>query len=285
MFEDLDGDVGLKTRYARPDVDWVSRMDSDDPIEKLVRYWRSKIDVKVDKNSGTVSVAVRAFTPEDALAIAQDIADRSERLANELSERARHDALSQAKEELAQAERSMLGTINALRQTRNEQGILDATKTAEALTKVIADLRGKLLFLEGEYKVQSASVAPSAPQMKILASRVANLKDQIAGLEQRIAGGVGHTTLADMQEALERRGLEAKLAEQQYAMAVAKFEQARLDQAAKQIYLMAYVSPRLAEDALYPKRLLTLCIILLSGLALWGSGVGVAVMIRDHMAV
>jgi capsular polysaccharide transport system permease protein len=48
---------------------------------------------------------------------------------------------------------------------------------------------------------------------------------------------------------------------------------------------MTYVSPRLAEDALYPKRTLIICLVLLSGLALWGGGVGVAAMVRDHMAV
>jgi capsular polysaccharide transport system permease protein len=193
--------------------------------------------------------------------------------------------LRQAEEELTRAERTMLATIDAMRQTRNEQGILDATKTADAVTKVIGELRSKLLALESEYEVQGTSVSPSAPQMKVLARRIGNLKEQIAGLEQRIAGGSGPATLADTQSALERRTLEAKVAEQQYATAVAKFEQARLDQAAKQVYLMAYVSPRLAEDALYPRRLLTFCLVMLSGLTLWGSGVGVAAAVRDHMAV
>jgi capsular polysaccharide transport system permease protein len=203
MIEDIGNDIGLKSRYARSDVDWISRMNEADPIEDLVRYWRWKVDTKVDKNSGTVAVTVRAFTPEDALVIARGVADRSERLANELSERSRHDALRQAEQELTRAEHNMQATIDAMRKTRNEQGILDATKTAEGLTKIVGELRGKLLELEGSYEVQGASVSPSAPQMKILASRIANLKEQIAGLERRIAGNTGPATLADTQGALE----------------------------------------------------------------------------------
>src|SRR5689334_24397098 len=46
-----------------------------------------------DVTNGTVTVNVRAFTPEDALSLAQAILSSSERLVNELSERARRDTL------------------------------------------------------------------------------------------------------------------------------------------------------------------------------------------------
>jgi len=45
------------------------------------------------------------------------------------------------------------------------------------------------------------------------------------------------------------------------------------------------VPPRLAEDALYPRRLLVWAIVTAAGLALWGVGVGLALLIRDHIAV
>jgi capsular polysaccharide transport system permease protein len=285
MFEALEKEIGLKARYGRADADFFSRMDDDDPIEDAVKYWRSKVNVKVDRNSGVVTVTVQAFTPEDALLIAQAIGERSEHLVNELSERSRKDSLMQAQEEMARAESGMQVTIENMRQTRNEQGILDATKAAEAITKVAGELRGKLMLLEGDYIVQAASVSPSAPQMKIMASQIQNLKQQIAVLEQRIAGTSGQRTLTDTQGLLERREMERRVAEQQYVFAVAKFEQARLEEATKQVYLTIFVPPRLAEDALYPKRLLICSIVVAAALALWGCGVGIAILIRDHLAI
>lgn len=286
MVEDLDADIGLRKLYLRPEIDWLSRLGSGDPIEDIVRYWKWKVDVKVDKNSSVVTVTVKAFTAEDALTIARAVAERSERLVNEMSERARDDAVRQAQDELARAEAKMRLAIEAMRLTRNERGVLDATKVAEATTKVIGELLEKLLALEGEYEVQrGAHVSPSAPQMKVLDRRIAALKEQIFALEKRIAGASGSSSLSDVQGALERHALETKVAEQQYALAVAKLEQARLDQATKQVYLMTFVPPRIAEDALYPKRVLTISLVFLAGVALWGCGTGFAVLVRDHMAV
>jgi capsular polysaccharide transport system permease protein len=286
MVEDLDADIGLRKLYLRPEIDWLSRPGSSDPIEDIVRYWKWKVDVKVDKNSSVVTVTVKAFTPEDALTIARAVAERSEKLVNEMSERAREDAVRQAQDELARAETKMRLAIEAMRLTRNERGVLDATKVAEATTKVIGELLEKLLALEGEYEVQrGAHVSPSAPQMKVLERRIAGLKEQIFALEKRIAGASGSSSLSDVQGTLERHALETKVAEQQYALAVAKLEQARLDQATKQVYLMTFVPPRIAEDALYPRRLLTISLVLLAGVALWGCGTGFAVLVRDHMAV
>lgn len=285
LFEELDGEVTLRQRYALPGADFLSRMDDRDPIEDLVRYWRSKVDVKVDKNSGVVTVTVKAFTAEDALTIAQAIVERSERLANELSERARRDAVRQSEGELKRAESGLQASIEDMRQTRNQQGVLDATTTAEAITKVITELRGRLLLLESEYDVQKPTVSATAPQMKVLTSQIDTLRRQIASLEQRIAGTQGSATLTDTQGQLERRAIERKVAEQQYAMAVAEFERARLEQASKQVYLVIFVPPRLAEDALYPRRLLIWSLIVAAGIAIWGCSVGIAVLVRDHMAV
>jgi len=285
LFEELDGELDLRMRYGRSDVDYFSRLDVTDPIEDLVLYWRSKIHVKIDKNSGVVTVTVRAFSPEDALSIAKAIGEHSELLVNELLERSQKDALAQAERDLQRAEQAMQATIESTRQTRNSQGVLDAIKAAEAITKIVGELRGKLLALEAEYKVQSASVSTSAPQMKLLASRMENLRQQIASLERRIASSGGQTTLTDSQSQLEREEIDRKVAQQQYALATVKFEQARFDQATKHVYLMIFVPPRLAEDALYPKRVLIICIVLAVGLLVWGIGVGVAVLIRDHVAV
>jgi len=285
LFEELDGELGLKRRYALPGADFLSRLDERDPIEDLVRYWRSKVDVKIDKNSGVVTVTARAFAADDALVIAQAIVARSEHLANELSERARRDAVRQSEGELQRAERGLQISIEDMRQTRNSQGVLDATKTAEAITKVITELRGRLLLLEGDYELQKPTVSVTAPQMKVLTSQIETLRRQIAALEQRIAGTQGPATLTDSQGQLERRAIERKIAEQQYALAVAEFERARLEQASKQVYLMVFVPPRLAEDALYPKRLLIWSLIVAAGIAIWGCSVGTAVLVRDHMAV
>jgi capsular polysaccharide transport system permease protein len=285
LVEDLETDIGFRRRFTGASIDWVSRLKPWDRIEDVVRYWQWQVDTKIDKNSGVVTIRVRAFSPSDALEIAEALRLRSEALVNALSERARQDTVQRSQQELEQASDSLRLGLKSASQLRNEKGVLDAAKSAEVLSKVIGELRGHLLALEGNYAIQRGSLSSSSPTMTMLSAQITNLREQIATLEGRIASPNHRETLADAQADLDRSSLEVKLAEQRYALAVARFEQARLDAKSKQVYLMTFIAPRLAEDALYPKRWLMMGLVLAGALFVWGSIVGLSVLVRDHIAV
>lgn len=119
--------------------------------------------------------------------------------------------------------------------------------------------------------------------MTTLAAQIAIAKDQVAALDRRIAGAVESGTLAGAQAELERHNLEVKLAEQRYAVALVRFEQARIEAKTKQVYLLTFISPRLAEEATYPKRLLMFGLIAGASLVIWGAFMGLGVLIKDHV--
>lgn len=284
MFDELDRTIGLRDRYARPAADFVARLDLSDPIEDMVRYWRWMVDVKIDMNSGIMTLKVKAFTREDALAIADQVVKLSERLVNELSERARRDALKDASEQLERSEQNLKAALAQVRDTRNAEGVLDASRSAEALTKLMSEARSRLLTLQQDYQVTNRTVAATAPHMKILHSRIETLQGQLKELERRIASTDKPTTLSASQEQLDRVALKLRVAEDQYGLAASKYELARLRVQSQQSYLVTFVPPRLADDALYPKRVLLSALILAASLALWGAGVGIAVLARNNMA-
>lgn len=285
MFEELDRRLDLRKAYGRGDIDFLYRLSPNKPIEDVVSYWQNRVDVRVDHNSGIVTVTVRAFTANDSLAIARAIVDLSERLVNELSERARQDALRYAKDELGASVGTLQNSIEQLRNTRNSEGVLDAQKAAEAATGVIAILRTQLLGLRGEYDVGRRTLTADAPQMKLLESRIRILEKQIKEEEVKIGGAGRSTTLSDAQSRLEKGTIEQHVAEQQFAAAAIRFQRARLDADAQQMYVVTFVPPRLAQDALYPRRIVSWLIVMAGGLALWGLLTGVGVLVRNHIAI
>lgn len=284
LVEDLEGDIGLKRRFTPIGFDYFARLKPTASIEDIVLYWQSRVETKIDKNSSVVTVMVKAFTPQDALDIAQAIRSRSERLVNELSDRARQDTVRQAQQELDAARENVQSSLSAASRIRNEKGVIDASKSAEMLSKVASELRTHLLSLEANYELQRQNLSPGSPTMTTLAAQIAIAKDQVATLDRRIAGAVESGTLAGAQAELERHNLEVKLAEQRYAVALVRFEQARIEAKTKQVYLLTFISPRLAEEATYPKRLLMFGLIAGASLAIWGAVMGLGVLIKDHVA-
>jgi capsular polysaccharide transport system permease protein len=285
LLEDLDRNLDLRRLYSRPETDYFSRLDAEEPMEDLVRYWRRHVDTSIDSNSGIVTLTVRAFSPADALQIANAIVDRSEKLVNELSERSRRNVLKLAQDRLTRAEEQLKASMAEMRSIRNAEGLIDAGKTAEVLTKITGDLRLQLIKAEQENETLQRLLSPDAPQLRILKERIANMREQIRSLEgEMTTKEASPSTLSGSMERFDRGTLDRKIAEQQYVAAAATFEQARLNVETQQVYLVTFLRPTLAQEALYPKRLWMWLAFSGGGFALWGAGIGMAVAVRNHVA-
>lgn len=259
LVEELDRQIGLRGVFSRDGIDWISRFDSDDPIEDLVKYWRSHIKTSIEAPSGIVTVQISAFSPQEALRIADATVELSERLVNELSMRARKDAVTEAEAELARAEQRLSHARSAQRDLRNEQATLDPRRTAEGIGKLISELRLEKIHLEQEVAAaERGNVGERAPQIQIMRTRVDVIGEQIAGLEQGVTSqnaGQGDT-IAGKITRFDELELERQIAEKQYTLAAAALERARINAEGKKVYLATFVHPVLPVDSTYPKRFL-----------------------------
>src|SRR5947208_13681380 len=103
VIDQLDAALDSNRMFSPPEADWWSRLPRPTSIEGLVQYWRGQVDPFYDHANGTVVVRVRAFTPAEALQLAQAIVAASEQLVNDLSTRARHDALRNGESDVTHA--------------------------------------------------------------------------------------------------------------------------------------------------------------------------------------
>ena len=104
LVDKLDQRVGLRKIYSRPEVDYLSRFDNTLSVEEFVEYWRSMLKATFDVTSQVVAVDVRAFTAEDAKNVATALLELSEELINEISARARADAVRSSHQEVKRME-------------------------------------------------------------------------------------------------------------------------------------------------------------------------------------
>jgi capsular polysaccharide transport system permease protein len=286
MVEALGKNLDLRKIYSSDNVDYFSRFDRTDSIEDLEKYWRKRVDTKIETLSGIVSVDVRAFTPNDSLALGSRILELSESLVNDMSTRSRRDALTQAQKELSRAEERLQSATAAMRDARDTEGVLDAGAAGEALNKVVATLRLELSHLEQDVASQGGGVRDS-PQIRVLQSRIASVRAQIADYSGQVAGldaRGSNGSMADRMGLLSQKQMELDLARQQYAQWSAIYENARVDLETQHAYLVTSLRPTLAQKSTYPRRWWEWSIVVFPCLLGWAILAAIAFLVRDNMA-
>jgi capsular polysaccharide transport system permease protein len=284
MVEALDSRINLRQIFSHGHADYLSRFDATEPVEDLEKYWRKRVDVKIETLSGIIDVNTRAFTPEESLAIGEQVLALSEVLVNDLSTRSRQDALRESRAELTRAETQLQVATAAMRDARNTEGVLDAKSAAESLDKVIAALRLQKAQLEQDLATQSNG--PDSPSVRVIEARIAAVAKQIDAYSRQIASvqSVGGGSMADRLGQLSRWQIELDLARQQYAQAAAVFQNARVNLETQQAYLVASLRPTLAQDSTYPRRWWEWSIVVFPSFILWAVFAAIAFLVRDNMA-
>ncbi len=285
--EKLETSVGLRRLYSGEDADALARFNPAKPVEKLVSYWRRMSDVSIIMPAGIVDFKVRAFAPEDARAIGASVLTLSEQLINDLNARMNADAVKDAEQELQRTAERLAAARGALERARNDQGVLDAVKQADALNKLVTELRGQLARMQQEYDAELHSVLASAPQMRTLKARIEAAEAQIAELEAKLTASdpaEASRTISNSMTRFAELDLERQIAERLYAGAAASLELAKLTAEHKLMYLNTFVEPVAPQEPRYPKRILYTAAVMSGSLAAWGALVGGVAVARNYMA-
>ena len=286
--EKLDAALDLKGIYSGEDIDFWARFNPKKPIEKLVSYWKDMTESSIIMPGGIVRFRVRAFTSEDAQRLGEKVIVISEELINELNQRMLADSVKSAEQELGRTEDRLLAARIALEKARNDEGVLDAEKSAEALNKLLTELRLLLAKMQQEYEAQLHAVSEKAPQMVTLKARIEAAQGQIALLEAKLTSTYSVSPegqpLSNSMTKFAELDLERQIAEHLYAGAATSLEVARLAAEHKMMYLNTFVRPVAPQEARYPRRILDSFGVALGALAVWAVLLGGVALARNHMA-
>jgi capsular polysaccharide transport system permease protein len=284
IIEDLGGKQPVHDLYSRPTIDWFSRLPSNEPLEKVWDYWRTKVGAVIDTQSGVLTLRVRAFTPQEAHALAQKIVERSEGLVNEISERSRKDALDRAEAEVQLSLQRLAKIRAALLEFRNQSSTIDPASSAASLSETLTLLMREKLALENNRASLRGMMNEDAPTVRFLSTQIASIERQIESIQAKLTSPGSKTPAISGQLAdYEDLQLQSMFAEKVFTISQAGFEKARAEQDKQQLYLVTVVRPSVPEEATYPRPFTGTAIVFALCLVIWSMISLVIASIGDHI--
>lgn len=282
MIEAVDAKLNLREMFNKPDGDYVFSLGEEQTIEKLIDYWKRMVRVSLDGSTGVLEIETRAFTPQDATAIAQEIIRLSSNLVDDLSRIAREDVLKFTLFDLRQAEERLKEQRRKIREFRLEYQIIDPEADVESQVGVISALQASLATALVQYETILSSSDEGDPRLRNLERELTAIRKQIAKERQAVSGAVGEYSLSDVIGRYEELLVDREFSENAYTAALAAEEQARMEARRKNRYVAVHIPATLAEEAIYPQREILSFLVFACLLAFWGVMVLVYYNIRDR---
>ena len=233
-------------------------------FEALYRAYGHFVSVEIDTASGVSTLAVKATGRRTRSCSRDALLSYSEQLINELNERARRDALGTVPARGRQhraADRADPGRADRLSRSSRRCSIRRARRPAP-LELVGADERGS----RPTRRAQLGEVlknSPNSPQIPLVRTRIASLDKLIA--EERAKVTRRHQFGGRRARAnTSGSTLQRQLAEKALASAFTSLEAARLEAQRQQLYLETIAQPNLADYPLYPKRIVSFVMVVVT---------------------
>ncbi len=251
---DLGKSINLREIYGSDRVDMLFRYPS--PLfgkeeEEFYRYLMWRLNVTTNQTTGMSTLRVEAPTPEAAHRIGNAMLDLAERKINELNERIRTDAISNAQAQLERSEQRVVQAQANVTAFRNRELLVDARQSSMIFVGVIAQLNSERTRLETELKELLAN-SPNSPF-------TANLQARLQAVEQQIIAERARVSDPNARIALNLAEYENLVTELEFARAAQKaalgdLEKARAEARRQQLYLLRIVPPNLPDYAIHPQR-------------------------------
>lgn len=283
VIQDIAERVDIRAVYQHPVADVWERLKNNASSEDLLDYWNKRVEASVDGPSGIVTVRVRAFTPDDAVRVLNAIVWASEKLANEISARARRDMVQRAEEEVNRAMGFAQSALNDLQKFRERVGFLDPVSSATMTNSLLLQLLGEKIKSENELYVLQRVSPDNAINQRVLKTNIESIQQQIDRLKEALTGqsSEGRSIAAALVE-YERLEMQRILSQKLLGLAQEALQRAAQRALRQSIYITTFVSPYMPQDSEYPQRSSLWVMYSIFLIILWGIFALLFATINDH---
>lgn len=272
----------LEHIYSRPGIDAFDRLSlfgGRTSKEHLFEYFTNHVDLNSDNQTAIAKMMVRAYRPEDARWINEQLLELGEGLVNRLNSRSQADLVRYSKQEVERTKEEARRASLALAEYRNNHAVIDPEKQATISLQAISKLQDEMIQTKTQL-IQLRAYTPQNPQIPILQTREQSLDNEIHNEMQKIAGGKG--SLAAQTAEYTRLSLEAEFAGKLLANALLSLQNANNDALRQQVYVERIVQPNLPDKAMQPRRLRGIFSVFVLGLVAWGLLTMLVSALREH---
>ncbi len=283
LMHKIDETLDLRSMFNKAPQDFVFSLGEDASREDMLDFWNYMVGVAVDTAGGVIDIHVRAFAPEDAQAIAQQILIESSTLINDLSRIAQEDAMRFALEDVADAEARLKRLRQEIRVFRIENQLIDPEASVESQMGVLSELQSQLaaaLVAKGTLQEVTAEGDPRFEQVE---RRIRAIRRQIAEERAAVSNSIeAGESLSDLIGTYEGLLVDREFSEQTYTAALAAADQARAEARRKSRYVAVHIEPTIADDSQFPKRWVLLGLVFFCGFAFWSVVTLIYYNVRDR---
>ncbi|OMQ42882.1 hypothetical protein [Ensifer sp. 1H6] len=283
VIEDVGGRERLLQLYGRGDIDFSSRLASDDDLEQMWQYWKSRVTASVDTLSGILTLRVRAYSPDDAFFLSSQVIERSELLINAISLRSKNDALKRAKEEVDLASRALANARAEILNFQQSNQTIDPVETAKQTLKLISDLTLQKTAFENELATSASMRLANKPGEAQLRARLAAVEAQLRKLNSMLTGNGAEPTVSSQLRDFELLKIQTEFSEYMYKLARNGYERVRQKLEQQDLYLVTVVPPSRPDSATYPRTLPYTALTFAGLLIAWGILSLIVASIKDSI--
>jgi len=219
-----------------------------------------------------MKITTRAFTPQDARSIAETIYSESSLMINALSDIARTDSTRYAADDLQIALDRLKSAREALTQFRLQNQIVDVEADIASQMGLLASLQAQQTTALIELDLLSDTARTGDPRLDQARRRLEVIEARIAEERRKFgAGGAGPggESYAQTVAQFESLSVNREFAERAYASALSADDTAKAEANRQSRYLAAYITPTLAQQADYPRRLMLIGTTAMFAFLLW----------------
>jgi capsular polysaccharide transport system permease protein len=288
IIKDLASRIDLRAVYDTPRADWLARLKpaSGEEVvsdERLLDYWHKMVTVNFDTSTGLSILEIRAFSPEDAKTVADQVFALGEELVNRLATRAQRDALALAKQEVEVYRERAITALDAMQNFQERARQVDPEAFTQARAQIQAGVERELSQLQAQLDVLRKNLPEDAPGVTQIRDRLLVMEKQLVlEREKSTVSETGESAAAIMNEFTKLR-LESEFASQAYTSSLASLESARLEAIRQNLYLETFVRPHVPQVAQYPSSLLNTLLVFFVALLVWAIGGLFVSAIREHV--
>jgi capsular polysaccharide transport system permease protein len=280
----LDQEQHIKSAFQSGSIDFLNRFSGfgqDDSQERFYLYYgKNIVDAALDTDSPIVTLSTHAFNADLAWNMNKRLLELSERIVNQMNERARADLINAARRDVDLAKEDDRVATVALARYRNSAGVIDPERQSSIPLEQAGKLQDDLITTRLQI-AQMERLSPANPGLPTLKDRAALLQQAIDQVNQRVAGEPGGS-LASKAVEYQRLKLEKEVADKILAGAITLLDQARVEAGRKQLYIERISEPSLPDHAMSPRRGRNILATFLLGLILWGVLTIVIGGVKEH---
>ena len=286
IIQAINQELDVIKHYTNSSYDIISRLSSSPTFDDIITFWEKVSLVKVNNDSNVITFSIRAYSPDMAHSIVTNALVQCEKLINSMNERARHDALLLAQNEVDVAKNKFDQAQNALKEFRNQHQDLDLKTTATGLQSLIIELEGQATSIRTQIAEALAYMQEDAPSIKALRSKLSGVEQQLEREREKVTSlstqGQSINTLAGLYESLT---IDVEFARKQLEFAMTSLEKAKIEVMSQNLYVVNIAKPSLPDESLYPKPLLYTLYLLIALNLMWAIISVIIAAIKEHLGL